>query len=392
MPLPVPSSNNFPVGFSWGTASSATQSQGATPADNWWGWEQAGRAPRSGDGNGFDKLYASDFALLADWGFTDYRLSLDWARIEPQPGRHDQEAVEHYRQILLAGHDAGLTMWVCLLHTALPSWFADEGGFLSPKASAIWARHVDFIAETFGDPADGWMPVNNPTAYAQKAYLTGTFPPGHTSQEEFLTVLQAIHQADFEAALRLRQGGKPTSTNEALLQPHPADDSTDAAGVTALIDAVVWDSWLNLARTPRYEDAFDQYGFSHYFTPAVSSSGDLLPYPAGHPVGPQGYAPWAPGLGEVLTRLNTELPGKRFLVAEIGYGGEDDRARAAYLQATLHQVHGAMADGMDITGVHLWTGVDNYEWLDGHTVSFGLFDRNRAPRSSARIIQSMIRK
>ncbi|MDJ1130587.1 family 1 glycosylhydrolase [Streptomyces iconiensis] len=384
--------SGFPTDFSWGTASSATQCQGATSADNWWTWEQAGKAPHSGDGNGSDKLYKSDFALLADWGFSDHRLSLDWARIEPQPGRHDQEAVEHYRHILQTGRDAGLTMWVCLLHTALPTWFASEGGFLSPKASATWARHVDFIAETFGDLVDGWMPVNNPTAYAQKAYLTGTFPPGHTSQEEFLTVLQAIHQADFEAALRLRQGGTPTSTNEALLPLHPADDSTDAAAATALVDAVVWDSWLQLARTPRYQDAFDQYGFSYYFTPTVGPSGDLRPYPAGEPVGPQGYVSWAPGLGEVLDRLNSELPGKRFLVAEIGYGGEDDRARATYLQDALGQVHDAMTRGMEITGVHLWTGVDNYEWLDGHTVSFGLFDRHRAPRPSARIVQSLIRK
>jgi beta-glucosidase len=392
MTTSVPTPSGFPVGFSWGTASSATQSQGATPADNWWDWEQAGKAPRSGDGNGFDKLYASDFALLADWGFSDHRLSLDWARLEPQPGQHDRQAIEHYRQILLAGRDAGLTMWVCLLHTALPAWFAAEGGFLSPTASATWARHVDFIAETFGDLADGWMPVNNPTAYAQKAYLTGTFPPGHTSQEEFLTALQAIHQADFEAALRLRQGGKPTSTNEALLQLHPADDSDDAAAATALVDAVVWGSWLNLARTPRYEDAFDRYGFSYYFTAAVNSSGELQPYPAGEPVGPQGYVSWAPGLGEVLARLDAELPGKRFLVAEIGYGGNDDTARAAYLQAALDQVRDAIADGVDITGVHFWTGVDNYEWLEGDTVPFGLFDRNRVPRPSARIIQSSIRR
>jgi beta-glucosidase len=385
-------SGGFPAGFSWGTASSATQSQGATPADNWWDWEQGGRAPRSRDGNAFDTLYATDLAMLADWGFTDYRMSLDWARIEPQPGHHDRRAVNHYREILVAGRDAGLAMWVCLLHTALPNWFAAEGGFLSPTACETWARHVDFVGENFGDLADGWMPINNPTAYAQKAYLSGTFPPGHTSQEEFLTVLGAIHRADFEAALRLRQGGKPTSTNEALLQPHPAGDSPDAAAATALVDAVVWDSWLNLARTSRYENAFDRYGFSYYFTPAVTSSGELLPFPAGNRVGPQGYVSWAPGLGEVLSRLNSELPGKRFLVAEIGYGGEDDAARAAYLQAALDQVHDAIAGGMDITGVHLWTGVDNYEWLDGHSIPFGLFDRNRVPRPSARVIQSMIRK
>ncbi|MGW1194463.1 family 1 glycosylhydrolase [Streptomyces sp. NPDC002536] len=390
MTTSAPASPGFPSGFSWGTASSATQSQGATPADNWWGWEQAGKAPRSGNGNDFDKLYASDFALLADWGLNEYRLSLDWARLEPQPGRHDPQAIEHYRQILLAGREAGLTMWVCLLHTALPTWFADEGGFLSPTAGTTWLRHVDFIAETFGDLAGGWMPVNDPTAYVQKAYLTGAFPPGHTSQEEFLTALQAVHQADFEAALRLRQGGKPTSTNEALVPLHPADSSDDAAAATALIDSVVWGAWLNLARTPRYENAFDRYGFSYYFTAAVSPSGDLLPYPAGEPVGPQGYAAWAPGLGEVLTRLNTELPGKRFLVAEIGYGGDDDTVRAAYLQAALDQVRNAIAGGMDVTGVHFWTGVDNYEWLNGYDVPFGLFDRNRAPRPSAHIIRSII--
>lgn len=382
---------NFPAGFSWGTASSATQSQGATPADNWWGWEQAGKAPRSAGGNDFDKLYATDFALLADWGLDAYRLSLDWARIEPRPGQYDRQAIEHYRQILLAGRDAGLTMWVCLLHTALPAWFAAEGGFLSPTASTTWAQHVDFIAETFGDLADGWMPINNALAYAQKGYLNGTFPPGHTSQEEFLTVLQALHQADFEAALRLRQSGQPTSTNEALLPLHPADGSEDAAAVTTLVDSVVWGSWLAMARTPKYEHAFDQYGFSYYFTAAINSSGDFLPYPAGEPVGPQGYVPWAPGLGEVLTRLNTELPGKRFLVSEIGYGGDNDTARAAYLQAALDQIHNAVAGGMDITGVHFWTAVDNYEWLNGYDVSFGLFDRHRTPRPSAHLLQSLIR-
>ncbi|RSS81125.1 family 1 glycosylhydrolase [Streptomyces sp. WAC06614] len=385
--------SGFPPGFRWGTASSATQSQGATPADNWWSWEEAGKAPRSGAGNGFDTVYASDFRLLADWGFGEYRMSLDWARIEPRAGHRDQGAVEHYREILRAGRRAGMTMWACLLHTALPAWFAAEGGFLAPTAAAAWARHVDFVAETFGDLVDGWMPVSNPAGYAEKAYLRGTFPPGHTSQEEFLTVLQAVHEAEFEAALRLRQTGKPTSTNEALVSLHPADASADAAAATALVDAVLWGTWLNMARSPRYEDAFDQYGFSYYFTAAVNAAADLLPYPAGHPVGvgPQGYASWAPGLGEVLARLHAELPGRTFLVSEIGLGGKDDTERAAYLPDALEQVREALAAGMDIAGVHFWTGVENYEWLEGYTVPFGLFDRDRAPRQSAHVVRSFIR-
>ncbi|MEU8975816.1 family 1 glycosylhydrolase [Streptomyces monashensis] len=381
----------FPTGFRWGSSSSATQTQGATPADNWWGWEQAGKAPASGDGSGFDDRYAADFALLADWGFGDYRLSLDWARLEPQPGRHDARAIEQYRQILQAGRQSGLSMWVCLLHTALPKWFAADGGFLAPSARTVWARHVDFIGETFGDLTDGWMPVNNPFSYALKGYLAGTFPPGHTSREEFRTVLQAIHQADFEAALRLRQGGQPTATNESLAVLHPADDSAAAAAATADLDAAVWDSWLSLARMTRYESAFDLYGFSYYYAPAITAEGKIIPYPAGEPVGPQGYVVWPEGLGQVLTRLRTELPGKRYLVAEIGYGGDDDTQRIAYLTAALRQVADALTDGMDIAGVHLWTAVDNYEWLDGFSVPFGLFDRNRQPRPSATAIQALMR-
>ncbi len=380
----------FPAGFRWGTASSATQSQGATPADDWWAWEQAGKAPRSGNGNDFDARYASDFALLAGFGFAEYRLSLDWARLEPRPGEHDARAIEHYRQILKAGRRAGLTMWVCLLHTALPAWFAADGGFLSPDAAAVWDRHVDFVGETFGDLADGWMPVNNPSSYAQKGYLAGTFPPGHRSPQEFRAALQAIHRADFEAALRLRQGGQPTSTNESLAVLHPADDSADAAAATASLDAAVWGSWLTLARMPRYDSAFDLYGFSYYYTPAVTAQGTLIPYPSGQPVGPQGYVAWPDGLGQVLRRLRTELPERRFLVAEIGYGGADDAQRTAYLTAALRQVSTALAEGMDIAGVHVWTAVDNYEWLDGYSVPFGLFDRNRDARPSAIALQTLM--
>ena len=53
------------------------------------------------------------------------------------------------------------------------------------------------------------------------------------------------------------------------------------------------------------------------------------------------------------------------------------------LDASLHEVASASADGIDVRGFFFWTGVDNYEWLHGYDVSFGLFDRDRQPRPSA---------
>ena len=38
-------------------------------------------------------------------------------------------------------------------------------------------------------------------------------------------------------------------------------------------------------------------------------------------------------------------------------------------------------------GFFHWTAVDNYEWLHGNDVAFGLLDRDRKMRPSARVLQ-----
>lgn len=373
----------------WGTASSAVQAEGASPRDNWYAWERAGRAPLSGTGNGFAERYRGDLELTARWGFTDHRLSINWARVEPEPDRLDRSAIAYYRDVLAAGRDAGLRMWVTLLHTALPVWLADRGGMLAAEAGDRWLRWVDTAAERFGDLVDGWMPVNNPTSFAQKAYLTGAFPPGAESVAEFGRALAVVHRADFDAALRLRGTGRPVCSNESLAPVLAADDSPEAAAAVAQWDAAVWGSWLGLANSDGYADAFDHYGFSYYAAIAVDGQGGVRPYPPGTAPGPLGYVPWADGLDRVLRRLARELPGRPLVVAELGYGGTDDQARVDYLAQALGHVERARADGIEVTGVFFWTGIDNYEWLAGDSVPFGLFDRERQPRRSAEFVRSV---
>ena len=203
---------SWPDGFWWGTGASSTQCEGAAPASNWARWEKLGRAPQSGEGNGFATRYADDFALLADLGLRHHRLSIEWARIEPREGERDGEAVEHYRNVLLAARAAGVEPWVCLHHFTLPGWFGDDlGGFGDEKAAGYWwPRHVDFCAETFGDLVFGWKPINEPVAYALTGFLAGVFPPGRRDVGDFRTALSVIHQANRgrgPAAARHRRAG-----------------------------------------------------------------------------------------------------------------------------------------------------------------------------------------
>jgi beta-glucosidase len=126
-------------------------------------------------------------------------------------------------------------------------------------------------------------------------------------------------------------------------------------------------------------------GFSYYATIGVAA-GRVVPYPTDAPRSPLGYAISAEGLDLVLTRLARELPGTPLLVAEYGIGTDDDEIRAKYLRDGLAVVNVALARGVDVRGLFHWTAVDNYEWLHGFDVSFGILDRDRHPRPSAWVL------
>ncbi len=388
----------WPEGFFWGTGASATQSEGASPHSDWLAWEKAGRAPRSGDGNGFATRYRDDFAALRDLGLTHHRLSIDWARIEPEAGRVDESAIAHYRRVLAAARDCGVTPWICLHHFTLPDWFATSGGFLAAaNRTGPWLRHVERIAERFGDLAGGWKPVNEPNAYALLGWRGIGFPPGESDTERYLEALEAIELAAAEASARLRQTGLPVASVHSLSPLVRIDDGPSE--LADFVDACNWRSWLGLQRDgvlavprrkpierPDLAGNVDLIGFSYYFTMAVRG-GRVVPHPEDAARSPLGYAIHADGLRLVLERLHAELPRTPLLISEYGIGTDDDAQRAAYLRDGLAIAADALARGIDLRGFFHWTGVDNYEWLLGYDVAFGLFDRARNLRPSARVLR-----
>ncbi len=389
----------WPEGFLWGTGASATQCEGAAAASDWWDWERSGHAPLSGHGNGFGTRYAEDFSILAGLGLVHHRLSLDWARLEPERGVHDPAAVSHYRDVLSAAHDAGISPWVSLHHFTLPRWFLASGGFVvESNRTEVWRRHVDFVADTFGDLVAGWQPVNEVNYYARAAYGGRGWPPGHKDRTEMAVVNEAMHLANAEACLRLAQTGVPVSSIFGLSPIVPQDDDPATASTAQALFDYYWAPWIGLFRDgllvvpdrdpierPDLTGFVDMIGFSYYGTMGVRS-GKVTIHPTGAPVSPLGYGIWAGGLGLVLDRVNAELPGAPVLVAEYGIGTDDDAVRADYLAQGLTVVHDAITRGIDVRGLFHWTAVDNYEWLHGYDVCFGIIDRDRTVRSSAQVL------
>ena len=383
--------------FWWGTGASSTQAEGAAPASDWYALEQSGAMPRSGDGNGFATRYADDFALYAGHGLTHHRLSIEWARIEPEEGRRDEAAIEHVTQVLTAARDAGVAPWVCLHHFTLPGWFTElgEGGFVDDHARSYhWARHVAFCAETFGDLVFGWKPVNEPGAYA------AVYP----HRKRRFDMLGAMLLAQRDAWRELRGGGKPVATIHDLSPAFTVADTIPAVRTRDGFEAMMWKVWMQADRdgvlelpgrapreVPDLREACDLVGFSYYSATGIDAEGKITPYPTNARVGPMGYAPWSEGLALVLHRLHDELPGRPLLICEHGVGTDDDAWRCDVLRESLAIVESAINDGIDVRGFFHWTGVDNYEWDHGFDVRFGCFTREREPRGSAELLAEYAR-
>ena len=89
----------FPADFLWGVSTSAHQVEGNN--HNQWSQWEAGGNTASGDQSGMACDWWNnaerDFELAQQLGLNALRLSVEWSRIEPEPGKFDSRAIERYR-------------------------------------------------------------------------------------------------------------------------------------------------------------------------------------------------------------------------------------------------------------------------------------------------------
>src|SRR5262249_40543662 len=116
----------FPNGFLWGAATAAHQIEGNNTNSDWWQSEQTGLLPHKSEAacDSWNR-WADDVRLLTDIGLNAYRMSVEWARIEPEPGRFDQSALDNYRRQIEALKTAGIEPLVTLYHFTSPRWLAE---------------------------------------------------------------------------------------------------------------------------------------------------------------------------------------------------------------------------------------------------------------------------
>ncbi len=336
--------------------------------------------PPSFDGNGFTLTFAKDFALLATLGAGLVRVTLDWARIEPQEGKVDVEVLERYRNVLVAAAEAGLAPWVVLVDGPAPGWFSiDERGWRDRRARRyFWPRHVERMAEAVGDLAAAWVPILRPVSFARGSFITAAAPPGTRSVQRFVETVQGCYLASLGAWEVLRGAGVPVALGVEAAPVRVGEDGGERPA--RLYDELQWawtgglhDGELSLPRMPiqrvdTMKDAFDAVAMTFDGSYNVGRDGRVARFTQNEEL-----------LG-ALHRLAESAGDRPLWIAGQTVSVGDPAADAEAAEQALGDIDAARRDGIDLRA-WLWEpAIDGYQGADGFDSHLGLFDRDRLPK------------
>lgn len=398
----------FPSGFLWGAATAAHQVEGDNRASDWWAAEESGRLPhRSGRACDHRRLFASDFDLARAFGHNAHRLSLEWARLEPEPGVPDAHAFAHYARVLAALRDRGLEPIVTLHHFTAPRWFAERGGWLAPDAIDRFAAHVEAVVGRLGAGIRWWITVNEPTVLAKHGWVTGDWPPFRRGRWDLAwRVLRRLCAAHRAAYRRIRAAVPDALVSFAHSIPwiEPCDPRRPLDRLAARLRTLFLVD-LPLAWVREGGRLLLDFVAVNYYTRTIVrwrprgrallfGEDCLEPHHGARLFDELGQELCPGGLLAVLRR--SARLGLPILITENGVATADDALRLAHLRGHLAALAQALAEGIDLRGYLYWSLLDNFEWAKGTTARFGLAETDfatleRRPRPAMRLLAEVAR-
>jgi len=395
----------FPSTFLWGTATAAHQVEGGNVYNDNWVMEHvpgSSYVEASPDACDHYHRHREDIALLADLGFTLYRFSLEWSRIEPEEGEFSLAQLDHYRRMLATCHEHGITPMVTFHHFTSPRWLAAAGGWEAPDTPEKFARFCERAVSHLGDLLPFACTLNEVNIGPLIGAMRGT-------------VMSAVRTEPwFEAAARTLSSDTSRFTpfvyadaklgRETILATHrraveaiKSGPGRCEVGLTlAMQDIQAGPGGEEMAVRMRQElqDVYlegtrgdDFIGVQTYSRQRFGPDGPLGPE-AGVELTQTEYEFWPEAL-EATIRYASAATSLPVIVTENGLATDDDTRRIAYVERALRGVAACLRDGLDVRGYTYWSALDNFEWNAGYRPTFGLIAVDR--RTQERMVKPSAR-
>ncbi|KAL4712888.1 hypothetical protein ACJJTC_011958 [Scirpophaga incertulas] len=404
-------------------------------------------------------LYKRDVEMMRELGLHFYRFSLSWTRILSSsfPNKINDAGVQYYNNLIDEMLKYNIEPMVTLYHWDLPQQLQLLGGWTNPHVVDWFADYARVAFELFGDRVKYWVTVNEPRQICYQGYGAATMAPliaipgiaeymcaknllvahakaYHIYDKEFRDKGAGVIGISISADWIEPETPKDTQAAFEALQfewgqyAHPIfSEAGDFPPVMKeRIAAKSAEQGFPRSRLPEFSKkeiemlrgSSDFFGLNHYSTNILyknASTQGIFEKPSFYDdIGAATYqrpewptsasfwlksVPW--GFYKLLRFISDEYNNPPVIITENGWStltGIEDDGRVAYYRDYLDAMLDAIEDGCEVIAYTAWSLMDNFEWMQGYTERFGLYEvdynspqRTRTPRKSAFVYKQIIR-
>ncbi|XP_066430728.1 cytosolic beta-glucosidase-like [Eleutherodactylus coqui] len=381
-------------------------------------------------------LWEEDLKCIKQLGLTHYRFSLSWSRLLPDgtTGFINQKGVDYYNKLINELLAINVTPLVTLYHFDLPQALEDQGGWYSEKTINVFEQYAKFCYSTFGDRVKMWITINEPHIMAKLGYEKGIIAPGngepgfggYRSAHNMIKAHAKAWHAYNNFFKEKQKGAVSIALDSDWAEPFDPNSMDDKeacerylkfrlnwfaepiyidgdypAVMKSEISRKSKEEGLMTSRLPEFtveekkmiKGTADFFCLNYYTTRKIkplhikqggpSFDSDMGAEQIKDPEWPEAGVEWLAvvpwGLRKLLAYIKDTFGDPDIYITENGFAQSEppvlqDTHRWGYFQETLAEVWKAITqDGVKVKGYFAWSLLDNFEWISGFSVRFGLF-------------------
>lgn len=414
----------LPENFLIGAATAAHQVEGNNIHSDLWAMEHMKHTSfiePSLDAVDHYNRYEKDIKLMADAGLNAYRFSIEWARIEPEEGHFDSEAVDHYKAVIACCKKYGIEPFVTLHHFSSPKWLISKGGWEASTTPEDFAHYVRFIIGELGSELHYICTINEANMGIQVAAIAERYKRQMMAQMQAaqscgnsadgsvqvgINLQKMMEGQKAAAAENLEVFGVEKVENFTSMRTREGDllilkaHELAKKEIKALYPDIKVGLTLSLHDIQPQEDGMERAKkewdeeFMHYlpyikdddflgvqnYTRSLIGADGQLPNPDGAELTQMNYEFYPEALEHVLRKVAKDFHGDLY-VTENGIATADDTRRVAFIDTALKGIVSCINDGLPVKSYFHWSLLDNFEWQKGYSMTFGLIAVDRSTQT-----------
>ncbi|MHA2295800.1 MAG: GH1 family beta-glucosidase [Candidatus Hodarchaeales archaeon] len=377
--------------------------------------------------------YKEDVKLMKEMGLKAYRFSVSWPRIFPTGGGDvNQKGVEFYDNLINELIMNEIEPVVTLYHWDLPLTLQANDGWLNRDVVDAYVDYATFMFDHFGDRVKLWISFNEPIIFTLLFYSTGALDGGERNIAGGIKASHLVNVAHAKAVQAYRQSSHPDGKIGITLNLSPVyaktESESDQLAAQTLdsvinrwfLDPVFKGSYPNellevikqqydisipdedislLKNSPMDFLGLNMYSCSRVGVNDSEDPTDVVTFltryldgitggqtkDEGTEYSELGWEIYPRGLLDLLVRIDRDYNKPLIYITENGIACKDDKIidgvvqdedRISYLKRHFEAAHQAMDEGVNLVGFFVWSLLDNFEWLHGYSMRFGLIRVN----------------